>query len=482
MEHADVLVYDVGTSSLKLVLYAQNGQIVRQQSISYDYQTPHPDWAEIDPAVWANALWEGLEAFARDGLLKGLRAISGTGQMHSGVLLDEAGEALSPCILWLDRRAEQETLELVELFKLPPYMLNTTYTLTKIAWLNKHRPDVLKKARRLLWPKDYLRYLLTGTAATDPTEGVGAAMLDWSTGEWAADRLISIGCDPNLLPPILASDAVAGSILPEIAARYGIPEDVTVFTGYGDMIALLGGAPHEPGRLVYSLGSSSMFFAMVDEANKTAPHDSLYTLELGGYHLFGGVSSTTGASLMWFFENVYQQGTLPEMAEAAWTASPGCDGLVFLPYLAGERSPYWSDRIAGGFYGARLQHKKQHFARAVLEGVAYSVRHAIDLYRESGVTITEIALAAGGVRTPGWAQLICDVCGLPVSIYAAQDTVTKVVDAMCRSKLYGGELNTVLLESFMQPQRLTPDAAHSADYEKSYARYRRFSKFAADCD
>ncbi len=279
-------------------------------------------------------------------------------------------------------------------------MLNTTYTLPKIAWMKKHLPDVLSRARKLIWPKDYLRYLLTGTVAADPTEGVGAALLDWQTGSWATDRLRHIGCDVELLPTILPSDATAGTILPAVAEQYGTPSDVKVYTGYSDMIALLGGAPHEPGRLVYSLGSSSMFFTMVDQANKTAEHNSLYTLELGGYHLFGGVSSTTGASLMWLFENVYQQDTLPEMAEAAWTVSPGCDGLVFLPYLVGERSPYWSDRIAGGFYGARLQHKKQHFARAVLEGVAYSIRHAIDLYAQSGVVIREIALATGGVRTP----------------------------------------------------------------------------------
>jgi xylulokinase len=162
MQHADVLVYDVGTSSLKLVLYGENGQIVRQQSISYDYQTPHADWAEIDPAVWANALWEGLEAFARDGLLNHLRAISGTGQMHSGVLLDEAGQALSPCILWLDRRAEQETLELGGAFQAAALHANTTYTLPKIAWLNKHRPDVLSRARRLLWPRTICVICLRG--------------------------------------------------------------------------------------------------------------------------------------------------------------------------------------------------------------------------------------------------------------------------------------------------------------------------------
>ena len=248
------------------------------------------------------------------------------------------------------------------------------------------------------------------------------------------------------------------------------------------MVALLGGAPHAPGRLVYSLGTSSMFFTLVDEANKTASENSLYTLTLNGIHLFGGVSSTTGASLMWCYENLYKEGSLEQMIEDAWTAPAGCDSLVFLPYLAGERSPYWSDRIAGGFYGARLQHERKHFARAVLEGVAYSVRHMIELYGESGVPIREIALAAGGVRTKGWAQLISDITGLNVAIYAGQDTVTKVVHAMCMSRLDGSGFNEALLQSFGEPQRLSPDAAHHEEYNKSYRRYRRFSSFAADCD
>lgn len=482
MLKARVLVYDVGTSSLKLVLYNREGLVLEQRSIPYDYQTPNPDWAEIDPAVWADALFAGLQVFADKGLLSELEAISGTGQMHSGVLLNAEGKALNPCILWLDRRAEQETLELNEMFHLPPFMLNTTYTLSKIYWLKKHMPEVLNAAKRLIFPKDYLRYLLTGIIVTDATEGVGAALLDWNTGFWDKNRLERIGCDPDILPPILPADAEAGRILPSIAERFGIPTGVKIFTGYGDMVALLGGAPHSPGRLVYSLGTSSMFFTLVDEANKTAAENSLYTLTLNGTHLFGGVSSTTGASQMWFYENIYAQGTLDEMVEDAWTVPPGCGGLVFLPYLAGERSPYWSDRISGGFYGARLQHDKKHFARAMLEGVAYSVKHMIELYEESGVPIREIALAAGGVKTKGWAQLISDVTGLPVAIYTGQDTVTKVVHAMCASRLDGSGFNEALLQSFGEPKMLSPDATNREEYDRCYRRYRRFSSFAAQCD
>ena len=279
-----------------------------------------------------------------------------------------------------------------------------------------------------------------------------------------------------------ASEEAVGTVLPEVAQRYGIPADTKVYSGFGDIVALLGGAPHKKGRLVYSLGSSSMYFTAVDQPKKTTPDDSLYTLELGGYHLFGGVTSTAGAAAMWYFENMWEGDDFPQMVDQAWTAPAGCDGLVFIPYLSGERSPYWSDKIAGGFYGVRLNHGKKDFARAVLEGVAYSIRHVLDICRENGVEITEIAMAAGGVRTAGWPETIADICGVPVSIFAGQDTVTKVVYAMCRSQLDGEDFDQVLLASFDEPRRIAPSADNSEAYDASYQRYRLFSKFASQCD
>lgn len=482
MKQADVLVYDVGTSSLKLVLYGRDGSVLAQKAVSYSYQTPKAEWAEIDPAVLRDALWQGLEEFGQEGLLGALRAISGTGQMHTAVLLDEAGDTLSPSILWLDRRAEQETVELEAMFHLPPYMLNTTYTLPKLYWMKKHLPELMEKLRYILWPKDYIRYVLTGVISTEATEGIGAALLNWEKGAWAPERLEQVGISPSILPPIHPSDAAVGTVLPEIRAKYGMPQDVKVYSGFGDIVALLGGAPHQKGRLVYSLGSSAMYFTAVDQPNKTAENDSLYTLELGGYHLFGGVTSTAGASPMWYFETLWGGGDFSEMAGQAWTVEPGCGGLVFIPYLAGERSPYWSDRIAGGFYGVRLQHGKKEFARAVFEGVAYSIRHVLDLCRASGVEITELALAAGGVRTAGWPELIADICQIPVRIFAGQDTVAKVVYAMCRGQLDNQGFDDVLLQSFEAPRSIQPKSGSSAAYDAAYRRYRKFSSFAAQCD
>ena len=482
MAKADVLIYDVGTSSMKLVVYDRDGNVTASKTIPYEYKTPRAGWAEIDPSLWEAALFAGLEELGRDGQLSEIRAVSGTGQMHTAVLIDDSGKAISPSILWLDRRAEAETAELLEMFGLAPSVLNTTYTLPKLYWMKKHCPEVLERAKHLLLPKDYIRYLLTGILSTDPTEGIGAALTDWETGEWTTDRLDVLGIDPSILVPIRPSDAVVGRVRPDLCQRFGIDPQAAVYSGYGDMVALLGGAPHKPGRMVYSLGSSAMYFTAIPQKNKTTPDNSLYTFDLAGYHLFGGVTSTAGASPVWFYENMWKTGTFPEMAEAAMGARPGVDGLVFIPYLAGERSPYWSDTVAGGFYGVRLQHDLKDFARAVFEGIAYSLRHVLDLCEENDVPITEISMAAGGVRTEGWPQMFADICGRPVTIYAGQDTVTKVVRAMCSASLEGKVFNDVLLESFLEPRLIEPDPALKPVYDSVYKKYRAFSAFANTCD
>jgi len=196
-----VLAVDVGTSSLKTVLYGLSGEILGTAASRYSYQTPQPDWAEADPENWWQAFCTAIDDLrGRGWVLADCQVLAYTGQMHTGVLLDDENQPLTPTILWLDRRAALETVELQKKWNLPPYQLNSTYTLPKLLWLALHNPAVIKKARKLLWPKDYLRFRLTGHALTDLTEAGGAALLDWETLDWACERLAQIGIDPLILP------------------------------------------------------------------------------------------------------------------------------------------------------------------------------------------------------------------------------------------------------------------------------------------
>ncbi len=479
-----VLAIDAGTSALKAVLYDAHGSILASVVARYDYEAPQPGWAEANPEQWWQALVDALARLNSSGFDLGLVQVMGvTGQMHTAVLLDENGRPLRPTILWLDRRAAAETAALQGQLDLSPARLNSTYTLPKLLWLARHRPEVLSQTRTLLWPKDYLRYRLTGRAATDVTEAAGAALLDETDRAWAYDRLALTGLDRSVLPAICPAESEAGPLLPDVAHALGLSPELKVIVGAGDVIALLGAAPPKAGRLSCSLGSSAMVSTLlVADQIIDDPQQRLYVYPYLPYRLLNGVLSTSGAALTWAKEALYGQETAwDSMLAAAGAVSPGADGLFFLPYLTGERCPYWSDTLRGGFYGLTLSHRRAHMGRAVMEGVAYSLRHLIDIAAELGVPTAEIALAGGGATVAGWPQIIADVCQRPLLIYADQETVTKALYAYCATALDKNlSFDRALAGTFGQHLRpVDPRPEFSGTYEVIYRRYRMMADFAA---
>lgn len=479
-----ILAADVGTSSLKAVVYSAQGRVTGSATHRYSYRSEQPGWAESDPEDWWQAFKAALAALRGQGFaLTELKAISFTGQMHTAVLLDDKGQVLKPTILWLDRRAAAETEELGAKLNLPPYQSNSTYSLPKLLWLKRNRPELVARIHKILWPKDYLRYRLTGVVCTDMTEAGGAALLDWETQTWATDRLELVGLNPSVLPPVQEADASVASPLRDIAESLGINSDAQVIVGMGDVAALIGGAPPKPGRVVCSLGSSSMvFMALAEDQHPQDPTHRLYTYPFLPYRLLGGVSSTTGAALVWAY-NSFAKGESPDdsfegVMRRASELAPGTDGLCFIPYLAGERSPYWSDDVKAGFYGLRLSHGAYHLIRAVMEGVAYSLRHLLDIYQELEVPVEELVLAGGGTKTPGLCQIIADVCQRDVSIYTEEETVTRVLYALCQSALNQADFNQTLVNTFPQPDLIGCNRGHAAIYQDGYQTYRRFAEFA----
>ncbi len=474
-----ILTVDVGTSSLKAVVYDGAGQVVASAGRRYGYQTPQAGWAEADPEAWWEALAAALDELRAAPLdLHAVEVLALTGQMHTAVLLDTSGMVVPPTILWLDRRAAAETAELQARLGLPPYQLNSTYTLPKLAWLARHEPAQVARAAHILWPKDYLRYRLTGTYLTDRTEAGGAALLDWDTLTWANDRMAAIGLDPALLPPFRAPHEDAGALLSEWAGRFGLRADLRVITGAGDVLALITGAPPELGQVTCSLGSSSMVFMPQPPGYQAAEGENrLYVYPLLPYPLLGGVTSTSGAALQWAWQAFYEGELGFEDAVAGGMAvAPGAEGLFFLPFLSGERSPFWNDGLAGGFYGLTLAHRRPHMLRAVLEGVAFSLRYLLDIFTELGAPPQTIALAGGGAAVAGWPQLTADICRLPVRIYAGQETVTRGAYAYARQAL-GDDFSTALAATFDAPITLPPSP--DARYEAQYRRYRLLAEFAA---
>lgn len=475
-----VLALDVGTSSLKAVVYAFDGRILASESSSYEYASPQAGWAEASPLDWQRAMEECLTRLSTmPDLLKQIEVIAFTGQMHTAVLLDADLKPLDPTILWLDRRAAAETSELQSAFQMPPYQLNSTYTLPKLYWMSKHLPDVIQKARHLIWPKDYLRFLVTGEIFTDITEPGGAALLNWETLDWAKERLISIGVNPEILPPILQPEDEAGSLLPQVAEQFNINPQAKVIAGAGDVLALISSAPPAKGRLNCSLGSSSMIFCPL-EPDKTVldPQNRIYTYPLLRVPMLGGVSSTTGAALQWAWKSLYPGSTFESTITEALDVPAGCDGVFFLPFLSGERSPFWNDQLRGSFHGLSLAHSRAHLLRAVMEGVGLSLAYMIQIFHELGVSIHEIALAGGGTKTPGWPQMIADICQVPVCVYTGQETVTHALFAYaCLAMKDDRSFEQALLDTFDEPDWLHPNPKTISIYQNIFTHYKAQAEF-----
>ena len=475
-----VLALDVGTSSLKAVVYAFDGNVLASESSSYEYTSPQAGWAEASPQDWQNAMEECLSRLSQmPELLQKIEVIAFTGQMHTAVLLDANLNPLSPTILWLDRRAALETSELQTVFQLPPHQLNSTYTLPKLYWMSKHLPDVIHKARHLLWPKDYLRFLITGEIFTEITEPGGAALLNWETLDWAKERLVYIGLNPEILPPILQPEDEAGSLLPQVAKRFNINPKAKVIAGAGDVLALISSAPPAQGRLNCSLGSSSMIFCPLEPHETVVdPQNRIYTYPLLRVPMLGGVSSTTGAALQWAWKNIYPDSPFEAAIAAALEVAAGSDGVYFLPFLSGERSPFWNDQLRGSFHGLSLAHSRAHLLRAVMEGVGLSLAYMIEIFQELNVEICEIALAGGGTRTPGWAQMIANICQLPICVYTGQETVTHALLAYsCLAIQDGQSFEQALLNTFDEPVWAYPNKELADMYKILFDRYKVQAEF-----
>ncbi|MBN1267153.1 MAG: hypothetical protein JXA25_16805 [Anaerolineales bacterium] len=480
--HPFVLAVDVGTSALKIVLYSREGRSIAAAVERYGYLAPAPGQAEADPETWWDALMRAAAQLHESGFdLSSLSFIAVTGQMHTAVLLDEKVNVIAPTILWLDRRASAETAELQKTLGLPPYQLNSTYTLPRLLWLYRHLPEVIKKVRHILWPKDYLRYRLTGEIITDRTEAGGAALLNWETLDWAKDRLKLAGLSPSVLPPFGDPAEPGGTLTSKAAEQLNLPAGLPVLIGTGDVLALVTAAPPKPGRVTCSLGSSSMvFYPMTGEKDYSDPQGRIYEYPLLPYPLLGGVSSTTGASLKWAIQTMFDKNAVYEtVINETLQTEPGSDGLVFLPFLSGERSPFWSDTLSGGFYGLRLSHTRSHMVRAVLEGVAFSLRYLLDIYRELGVPVDEIALAGGGIETPGWPQIFANICRMPVTIYAGQETVTHGLYAYACLADGESSFQEALSRTFLEPVQIAPDEQWGELYDKSYLQYSALTNFAS---
>jgi xylulokinase len=417
---AYVIGIDSSTTATKAVLIDEAGAVAGIGVAEYGYDVPRPLWSEQDPALW----WGGTVAAIRSVLAASrvagsdVAAIGLTGQMHGAVLLDASSEVLRPAILWNDQRTADACDEIRRAVG-PERLIQITgndalpgFTAPKLVWVRDNEPEVWARIAHVLLPKDYVRLRLTGDYALDKADGAGTLLFDLAARDWSAEVLDALRIDSGWMPPTHEGPEVTGTITRKAAAATGLREGTPVVAGGGDQAAnAVGVGAVSVGTVALSLGTSGVVFATTDGPTSD-PRGQVHAFchaVPGKWHLMTVMLSAAG-SLRWFRDSLAPGVDFGELAASAADVTPGSDGLLFLPYLTGERSPHPDPLARGAFVGLTVSHERRHLTRAVLEGVAFGLRDGLDQMIGAGMTApTQVRASGGGTASPVWRQILADV-------------------------------------------------------------------------
>jgi xylulokinase len=433
---------DIGTSGTKTIAINPAGKVLAQASATYLCHHPRPLWSEQDPQSWWDATGETVRSVIHQAKLKpaDVRGIGLSGQMHGSVFLDKAGKVLRPALLWNDQRTAAECAEIeraaggrAKLLKMVANPALTGFQAPKVLWLRNHEPKKFDKLATVLLPKDDVRRRLTGELATEVSDASGTLLLDVVKRAWSKPLLTKLGLDAALLPRCVESEDVTGKLTHEAAELLGLTTDCVVVGGAGDCAAgAIGNGVVRSGVVSTSLGTSGVVFAFADTPEvdpKGRVHTFCHAVR-GKWHQMG-VTLTAAGALGWFAETLCHSDRAAAKAAgksvydaltAEAAATPvGAEGLFFLPYLAGERTPHADPTARGAFVGLTLKHNRGAMVRAVMEGVTYALRDSLDILRELGVPVKQVRATGGGARSAFWRQMQADALGASVHAMAADE-------------------------------------------------------------
>jgi xylulokinase len=491
-----LLGIDIGTTGSRALVLDEAGRTVAASAEHEPFRSPQTGWAEQDPDDWwracQTAVHRALDASGTSGAA--IQAIGLSGQMHGAVLMDEAGAVLRPAIIWCDQRTEAEcrwlesTIGVSRLLELTSNPALTNFTLTKLLWVRTHEPDTWARVRHVLLPKDYVRWRLSGEHAIDVADASGTLMLDVARRRWSSDVLDQAGIDVRLLPRVFESPEVCARVSRDGAAALGVPVGTPIVAGAGDQAAgAVGMGITRPGAVSATIGTSGVVFAATDRP-VTDPRGRLHTFchaVPGRWHVMG-VTQAAGLSLRWLRDLVAANGgvTYDDLTAEAARVSPGADGVLWAPYLMGERTPHCDPNVRAALVGLAANHGRGHVVRAVLEGVAFSLRDTFTIFSELAVPVERIVVGGGGARSALWREIQANVYGRAVETIAADEgaaygaailagvgarvwaTVDEAVDANVRRGVTtapGAEAVAVMNDRYAHYRRVYPALRAIAD-------------------
>jgi xylulokinase len=426
---------DIGTSGTKTLAIDETGTILASASADYPCDHPRPGWSEQDPELWWDATRKTVGQVLASGRFQpaDVAGVGLSGQMHGSVFLDQSGRVIRPALLWNDQRTAAECREIEDkaggreaLIRMVANPALTGFTAPKLLWVRKHEPQNWEQVHQVLLPKDYIRYRLTGTYATEVSDASGTLLLDVANRRWSRELLAKLEIEPALLPQCHESQVVSAQVSAVGSKATGLPVGTPVVGGGGDQPAgAVGNGIVRQGVVSATMGTSGVVFAHAD----TLGFDPQGRLQRGCHAVPGawhvmGVVLAAGGSFQWFrnelgkaeIEVAKKRGDDPYYilsAEAA-LAGPGAEGLFFLPYLTGERTPHFDPDAKGAWVGLTVRHGRPHLIRSVLEGATFAMRDSLELIREMGVAIKEVRVSGGGARNALWRQIQADIYGCDV--------------------------------------------------------------------
>ena len=478
-----LLGMDVGTGGTRAVLTDHHGKVVASAAVEHaPFRSPHPGWAEQDPEDW----WRAAQGAIREVLAAAgsppIEAVGLTGQMHGAVMLDAAGEVLRPSLIWCDQRTDEQCdwlhaeigrERLIELTANPAL---PNFTLTKLLWVRKYEPEIFSRIAHVLCPKDYVRYRMTGTYAMDVQEASGTLLLDVANRRWSSEVARIAGIPESWLPQLFESQEVCGKVSEGGAGGTGLAAGTAVVAGAGDQGAgAVGMGILAPGSVSATIGTSGVVFAATAAPTRD-PLGRLHTFchaVPGRWHVMG-VTQAAGLSLRWLRDTVAPGAEYGVLTAEAALVPAGSDGLLWTPYLLGERTPHLDSTARAALVGLTAGHTRGHLVRAVLEGVAYSLKDTFTLFAELGIPVKGVRLGGGGARGPLWREIQASVYGYTTDVLVAEEG--GAFGAALLAGVGAGvwpDLEAACSEAIEVAQRIEPDPKLVERYSKGYEAYRK---------
>lgn len=480
-----ILGIDLGTSSVKAMLFDAEQGVIAVRAEEYGVDIAHPGWAQQSPALWWESLvrvlrW--LESHYREAY-RSVCAVGYSGQMHGMVLTDAKGQPVRPAVIWLDQRADRQLEEIGAVLSEEDMgnvfcnRVSSGFAFPSLLWVREQEPEIFARAAHFLSPKDYIRYKMTGEIGAEVVDASSTTLFATGERDWAWEVIDRFHLPPQLFPKVHESADIAGTVTAQCEAQTGLPAGIPVIYGSGDQPAQsIGNGVIGPGRIISNIGTGGQISAFSSRPayDKKLRTNTFCHAIRDAWTIFGA-TLCSGMSLSWAKNKVFRVGSYEEINAAVAAVSPGADGLIYLPYLSGERTPHMNPDARGVFFGMTLGQEQGHFLRAVMEGVTYSLRDCLGILQELGIDAPEIIASGGATASPQWMQMQADILGKPVR-------VSRVKEQACLGSCLLAAVGTGVLPSLeeacgrfavMDERVYLPDAANADVYREGYDTYRR---------